>query len=191
VFVHHFDWKVPLYGTTDGIFDDQTCSDLIARVTKGDWLAATVNGPDGRYRNERIRNNELAMVEDNDLAEKLFTRLTNVLPPEMFGQRMVAIHPSLRVYRYVPGQYFAPHSDQPYFDRQGRQSRLTVMIYLDQDCVGGETAFLEIDDPQGVRGVVVTPARGRLLWFQHMLVHEGRTVNSGVKHVLRTDAIYG
>jgi prolyl 4-hydroxylase len=191
MFIDHFDWQVPMYGVVERVLDDNKCAGLIARVAGGDWLAATVNGPDGRYRNERIRNNELALVNDETLAQELYARLQPVLPAKMFGQSFCGIHPSLRVYRYQPGQYFSPHSDQPYFDAHGRQSRLTLIVYLDQQCQGGETAFLELQNPHGERGVVVEPVQGRLLWFQHALLHEGKRVEQGVKHVLRTDAIYG
>lgn len=187
MFVDHFDWEVPLYEVVDHVMGASECASLIARVTREPWLAATVNGPDGRYRNEKIRDNDLALVHDEALRDALFTRLLPHLPPRMFGEALHSLHPSLRVYRYQVGQHFGAHSDQPYFDAEGRQSRLTLLVYLDAACVGGETAFLEIERSTGV---VITPQVGRALFFQQNLLHEGRPVTEGIKHVLRTDVIY-
>ena len=187
MFVDHFDWEVPLYQVVDEVLSEDACASLIAKVTAQTWLPATVNGPDGRYRNEKIRDNDLALLEDEDLRQALFTRLEAHLPPRMFGEVLHSLHPSLRVYRYKPGQHFGAHSDQPYFDAEGRQSRLTLLVYLDASCVGGETAFHEIERPTGV---VITPRVGRALFFQQNLLHEGMPVISGIKHVLRTDVIY-
>ena len=190
MYVEHFDWQVPMFGVADGVLSSDDCESLIATATGSTWLPATINGPDGRYRNERVRNNDLALISDAALAARLTERVAAAVPPKMFGLAFHSIHPSLRVYRYQAGQYFAPHSDQPYFDDDGRQSRLTLIVYLDSACVGGETAFLELNGSSGEPPLVITPTVGKLLWFQHMLVHEGRRVESGHKHVLRTDAIY-
>jgi hypothetical protein len=181
MYVEHFDWQVPMHGVADGVLSLDDCAQLIATATISTWLPATINGPDGRYRNERVRNNDLALIADAALAARLTERVAAAVPPKMFGLAFHSIHPSLRVYRYQPGQYFAPHSDQPYFDDAGRQSRLTLIVYLDSACVNGSS---------GEPPLVIAPTVGKLLWFQHMLVHEGRRVESGIKHVLRTDAIY-
>ena len=81
-------------------------------------------------------------------------------------------------------------TDQSYIDNEGRQSRLTLLLHLDDGCVGGETVLLELENADKSRGIAITPLAGRALWFQHALVHEGRRVSAGVKHILRTDVIY-
>ena len=65
----------------------------------------------------------------------------------------------------------------------GERSLLTLMVYLNEDFEGGETAFLELDQ-------VIVPRRGMALLFQHMVLHEGREVRAGTKYVLRTDVFY-
>lgn len=37
---------------------------------------------------------------------------------------------------------------------------------------------------------MIAPRRGRALLFQHMVLHEGRTVTAGTKYVLRSDIFY-
>ena len=63
------------------------------------------------------------------------------------------------------------------------RSLLTLLVYLDDDFDGGATDFPE-------QGETVTPRAGDALWFQHALLHAGRPVTRGTKHVLRTDVLY-
>jgi hypothetical protein len=56
-------------------------------------------------------------------------------------------------------------------------------IYLDDAFEGGQTVFH--DD-----GVIVAPKTGMALFFHHPILHEGRMIERGVKHVLRTDVMY-
>ena len=57
------------------------------------------------------------------------------------------------------------------------------MVYLNDDFAGGETEFVDL------RRTIV-PRTGSALLFQHMLLHAGETVTSGVKYVLRSDVLY-
>ncbi len=57
------------------------------------------------------------------------------------------------------------------------------MLYLNDDFTGGATDFHDF-------AASVTPRTGMALLFQHMLLHEGATVLTGVKYVLRTDVMY-
>ena len=71
MFVDHFDWEVPLYQVVDEVLSEDACASLIAKVTAQTWLPATVNGPDGRYLNEKLRDNDLALLEDEDLRQAI------------------------------------------------------------------------------------------------------------------------
>jgi prolyl 4-hydroxylase len=71
----------------------------------------------------------------------------------------------------------------PYFGEGGTKSLLTLMVYLNDDFEGGETEFPE-------QGETIVPRAGTALLFQHMLLHAGKRVRSGVKMVLRSDVLY-
>ena len=88
-----------------------------------------------------------------------------------------------RCYRYEPGQRFAPHFDGAFVRDAHERSHLTLMVYLNEGFGGGSTAFLDWDRE-------VAPRLGSALVFQHRLLHEGCTVTSGVKYVLRSDVMY-
>lgn len=129
------------------------------------------------------RNNERAMSDDPATASWLYERLRRHLPAEVDGGQLVGLNERLRWYRYLPGQRFAPHRDGCFRRDALEASELTLLVYLDGECGGGRTLFLEFDE-------AVTPAPGLALVFPHALLHEGEAVTSGVKHVLRSDVMY-
>lgn len=96
-----------------------------------------------------------------------------------------------------------------------RWSRLTFLLYLDDDYTGGETTFLVPEHAgagagagarAGARGGgsgsgrsaalrSVRVPRGSVLCFYHgehelSYLHEGSKVTDGVKHILRSDVLY-
>jgi hypothetical protein len=131
-----------------------------------------------------IRNNERASFDDVGLARALFERLRPHVPEVMRASwRAVGLKERFRAYRYDPGQYFAPHHDGCFRRDADEESLLTFLVYLDDGFTGGETRFID-------HGVSVAPKQGMALLFQHHLLHEGVTLRSGTKHVLRSDVMY-
>jgi hypothetical protein len=154
---------------------------------------------DGPVMREEVRNNERVMFDDRDLAYALWDRLRPLLPrgwrsrPAEFEPGggtydAVGLNERFRFYRYHPGQRFQLHRDG-YFRRSERElSMLTLLVYLDGACEGGETMLLSHGLPGG--HLAVKPKQGLALLFRHELLHEGAEVLSGVKHVMRSDVMY-
>ncbi|EGB12004.1 hypothetical protein AURANDRAFT_20543, partial [Aureococcus anophagefferens] len=98
-----------------------------------------------------------------------------------------------QVLRYESGDAFDAHRDAA-FSRRGLTSFVTVQIYLNdggRDFDGGETRFVGKDRrgaPEDYEDVV--PRVGRLLYFDHDLLHEGRLVTRGVKYAIRTELMF-
>ena len=183
VFAGHFDFSHPLVWTVDDVLSDSACAEILRAHAEGPWLPATVNARDGRVVDAKIRNNHLALVDDLPLAQALLERLRPSLPATLMGMSLSRLKPRMRCYRYEPGERFGPHGDQSYPGEPGERSLLTLMVYLNDDFEGGQTAFLDL-------GQIVEPRRGMGLLFQHMVLHEGREVRAGTKYVLRTDVFY-
>ena len=87
----------------------------------------------------------------------------------------------LRCYRYGVDQQFRRHEDIAYEFDSHRRTFYTVLIYLNEGYVGGETSF---------EGLVVKPELGMLVMFPHELPHEGRLIQEGIKYTLRTDVVF-
>jgi len=62
-----------------------------------------------------------------------------------------------------------------------KKSRLTFMVYLNDDFTGGETKF---DD------AFIQPKARTALLFVHEQKHESLNIETGRKYVLRSDVFY-
>lgn len=112
------------------------------RALPGPWLDATVNRAEGRAVDRRVRSDQLARVDDAALADELLARLRPRLPARLMGMTLSGIEARLRCYRYRTGEHFGPHGDPSYPGGPGERSLLTLMVYLNDDFEGGQTAFL-------------------------------------------------
>ncbi|PRP96315.1 prolyl hydroxylase family protein [Enhygromyxa salina] len=178
--------------TVDGLFDADECARWIARAEALGFGDAPINTGRGELRVPEIRNNDRTMLDDPGAAAALFERLEPVLPPdtEMYGKAfpLTGLNERLRFYRYAPGQRFALHRDGHYTRPDGSErSRLSLLVYLNEDFEGGQTLFFGAGTSELDRAV---PRTGRVLVFPHGMYHEGGIVERGLKYVLRTDVMY-
>jgi predicted 2-oxoglutarate/Fe(II)-dependent dioxygenase YbiX len=188
--VDHFDFSAPLLHQVPALYSPDECAEVLASLQHAEWLQGTVNRSSGREVDKTIRNNVVALVEDPRVASTLWTKIAPHIPASMAtgwdGPRRIAhaqgLFEPLRVYRYEVGHHFGLHSDQSY-TRGNARSLLTLLVYLDDAFEGGETEFPE-------QAQVIVPRTGSALWFQHAVLHAGRAVTRGTKHVLRTDVLY-
>ena len=172
--------------------------------------AATAAGLSDRAAN-------FTWLADDMLLAGLFERVKNLLPSNIGGGDLTGLNARWRFYRYSPGAVYRPHIDGAWpasalrprnsnekdaveeyvYDAHGDQrSRLTFLLYLNEDFDGGCTTFFTANDVAGVvnaRGVA--PRAGSVLCFPHgdgagSLVHEGSALLSGRKYIVRTDVLY-
>lgn len=166
------------------------------------------------------RNNDRCMIDDEQTAAIIFQRIAPFLPTEVRprgvgGVRpctVVGVNERLRFLKYTKGQQFKEHYDgsftrdspKPGFERP-EVSLLTVQLYLNDgeaeggaaaaasadvrsEFSGGSTAFL---NPKQYSQVVdCHPRAGRVLIFQHQLLHRGSEVTRGQKYCMRSDIMY-
>jgi predicted 2-oxoglutarate/Fe(II)-dependent dioxygenase YbiX len=158
---------------------------LIEAAEAQGFEAATIEG--GRRMDPDIRNNWRTFIKDDNLADELWLRTQSLLPRKVKGWQIVGLYESIRFYRYENEQRFAPHYDGPTVRARDEKSFLTFMVYLNDDCEGGETVFFERDGTERFR---VEPEAGAALVFDHAQFHEGAAVTRGRKYVLRTDVMY-
>ena len=157
------------------------CDALIQMSEAVGYRDAPINTPDGPTIAKNIRNNERVMLDDPVRAAALWKRAKAFCPPFYKGYAVVGLNERLRFYRYDVGQVFRWHADGCYRLANGETSRLTFMVYLNDDFDGGETLFEQ---------VTIEPEKGLALIFAHGYLHEGGEVFAGRKYVLRTDVMY-
>lgn len=184
------EWLCESVFTVEDFLTPRECEDYIAMSEDCGYEDALVSGPRGQVRDTRVRNNERVMLENEMIAARLWGRAEDFVPPEFDGRSAVGINELLRFYRYDPGQSFNWHQDFPYERDNGEQSFYTFMIYLNEDCVGGETSFEDSYTEESFDEFRVTPKTGMALFFEHAIHHKGEPVLEGRKYVLRTDVMY-
>ncbi len=146
------DGSAPLAAVVDAFATADECAALIARIEALGPAAAPVSTVRGAVMRPDVRNNARVMFDDTDLAARLFARLAAHVPARLCGRRAVGLNERFRGYRYTPGQRFAPHYDGAFVRDADEASLLTLLVYLDDGCAGGATAFLD-------HGVAISPRR--------------------------------
>lgn len=167
--------------TIEDFFTDDECRHYIEFTENQGYDAATVSGPDGPSLAPGIRNNDRVILDDHELATQLWNRACQYVPKYVQSHEAIGLNERFRFYRYDPGQFFHYHSDGFHRRENGERSRLTFMVYLNDDFEGGETIF---DYAR------IEPKAGMALVFMHGLPHEGAEVLAGRKYVLRTDVMF-
>jgi predicted 2-oxoglutarate/Fe(II)-dependent dioxygenase YbiX len=178
--------------TIDSVFSPVECRLLIDRAESIGFEAATVRSTDGPVMMTNIRNNDRVVLEDQALANEMWRRI-QYLVPELDSLIPCGVDAQLRFYRYYPGQQFRRHKDGSVTNSLEQTSKLSYLIYLNNECEGGDTAFREYYVIDGINQkieFIITPKVGMALLFRHELRHEGTPVTSGCKYVLRSDIFY-
>ena len=180
----------PWFVVDDALTPDE-CDALVARVEALQPAPAPLTTARGFVMRPDVRDNDRVLFDDAALAATIYARVADgvaraalaALPAGPSTWRAFGCNERLRGYRYGVGQRFAPHADGAFVRGPDERSFLTVLVYLNDGCVGGETALIDDD-------FVVVPRRGAAFVFAHHLFHEGRPVRGGRKYALRTDVMY-
>ena len=170
----------------EGLLDAETCKALVRAIPEQGWREeqSRTRGPNlDVAEGGDPRQDAVADVYDPRLALRLYWRAQDHLPLQIDGHELFAIRPTLRLVRYREGQGTTAHRDCAVSGAAGERSRLTLLIYLNDDFEGGETQFV---DGQ----TTVSPSVGKALLFAHGEMHRGDVVRDGTKYVLRCEVYY-
>lgn len=167
--------------TIDNFLTPKECDDLILFSEQRGYEEAKVSLKSGAKMIKGIRNNYRLIYTDEHLASQYWQKLKNHCPKTIEDYNVVGLNEQFRFYKYESNQRFKRHVDGRFQQNKLEESRITFMIYLNDDFVGGETKFDE---------VTIVPKTGTALCFIHEQKHEGCPVPEGTKYVLRTDVMY-
>ena len=179
--------------TVSGLLTSDECRMLIERAESIGFAAASVRTRSGPKMMTNIRNNDRVNLDDTEIADLMWARISSVLPV-LDSQQPLSVDHRLRFYRYETGQEFKRHKDGSVTNDRGHASKLSYLIYLNSDFEGGATTFRDYvgtgESRQKIEHVI-TPETGAALLFRHERWHEGSGITAGRKYVLRSDVFYG
>lgn len=181
--------------TIDDVFTAEECKQLVDLAESNRFHPAAL-GANQRVIKE-VRNSDRWMTDDPKMAADIFQRIRLFIPETWEGLSIVGLNERLRFLKYAPGGYFKAHYDGVYERPDGsEQSFITLQIYLnggtnhDSKLIGGETTFFKERALGKEKITAVEPKAGKVLLFEHDILHEGSRVIEGVKYVIRTDVMY-
>jgi hypothetical protein len=100
------------------------------------------------------------------------------------GMRSCGVDENMQLYRLQEGAGVVPqHVDEDFDGPDNTRALCSILVYLNNGYVGGETVFNSTTPAPRV-------AVGGGLVFRHDILHEGLTVLSGEKYVLKTDLLF-
>lgn len=185
-----------------------THAECLQMVAAAEAVGYVPDEPLNRGGGGATRASTFAWLADSSVIETLLRRCRPHLPAELGGGELAGINARLRLYRYCTGNIYGPHIDGAWpgsgevegcyqYDAYGdRWSRLTFLLYLNDDFEGGGTTYFTADaEPGLLHAHAVAPRAGNVICFPHgdaegALVHEGSLVTSGFKYIVRTDVLY-
>lgn len=173
--------------TIENFLSTGECEAFIRASEEAGYDDAPITTAHGFVMRPDVRNNTRVIWDDIPLAQQLWARLAPFVMEAVGHWKLkpIGLNERFRFYRYEPGQRFAPHFDGSYRRENGEESYVTLLLYLNNDCEGGQT---RVEVPAGT--YEVQPETGLALLFLHRLLHEGAPVTTGVKYVLRTDIMF-
>ena len=166
------------------IYDFLTPRECLEHIERSEGIGyeeATIDDGLNHHIAKNIRNNARIIFDDLGLADTLWALLQEHLPQDLDGWSPSRLNERFRFYKYDKFQTFKWHRDLPYRPNEKEMSKLTFMVYLNDEFEGGFTEFDEFN---------IWPEKGMAVLFNHKLRHAGSIVTSGTKYVLRTDVIY-
>ncbi|KEP65479.1 UNVERIFIED_CONTAM: tetratricopeptide repeat-containing protein [Hammondia hammondi] len=202
----------------DGVFSAAECEWLRRRVEEGPnftyWDSTGT-------ANSKYRSAYTVEIDHPALADVIWERIKDWVIPEVTIEEddeeraerdlvgewsACGVNPHLLFARYTDGAHFGPHSDGCSAADFNTRTLWPTVLYLNDVEDGGET--LVIDNAQKTQPMVVDEAgrhtadpqfivdsvealAGRMLFFYHTQMHEGRRVGPGAsKFIIRTDVLY-
>jgi predicted 2-oxoglutarate/Fe(II)-dependent dioxygenase YbiX len=167
--------------TIENFLTDKACEDLILFSEQRGFEEAKVSLSSGAKMMKGLRNNYRLLYKDENLANKYWEKLKDSCPNTIETNKAIGLNEQFRFYKYESNQRFKRHIDGRFKRNETEESRITFMIYLNDDFEGGATKF---------DNLTINPKMGTALCFIHEQKHEGCPVTTGAKYVIRTDVMY-
>jgi len=91
------------------VFTPEECQEWIQMTEERGYSPALINMGKEQTLRPDVRNNDRCMIDDVEMAQKLFERIKSYLPNVWNKYQLVGLNERLRFLRYDPGEKFEPH----------------------------------------------------------------------------------
>jgi hypothetical protein len=165
------------------LYSKNLCRSIIEYSQAMDaWVTAPVaerepNGAVGSVAARQTRSADGFSPSNNSKVRQLFDlKMTRIITPliNRIWKVQLSGHTSTHVVRYLPGDFYLPHTDD-FADRNYRY--FTALCYLNDDFTGGHTSFPTL-------GFSIEPRAGKMIIFPSSYLHCSELVTSGEKYVI-------
>lgn len=114
----------------------------------------------------------------------LFAVIQPTAPAQLDGMEIVALAEQYTAcMRYSVGEHLGLHTDAPFLGEDGALTKLSLVLYLNDDYIGGETVFPEL-------ALEVKPEVGKILLFPPDHRHLSKPIEQGAKYIIRSEVLY-
>ncbi len=152
-----------LIWTIENFLTPKECEELIRMSETIGYQEAEVSLPGGAKMMKGLRNNYRLIYENAHLADRYWQRLKAFCPEVIEESLAVGLNEQFRFYKYESDQRFKRHVDGRFKRNEREESRITFMIYLNEDFAGGRKGTGPQTHPISVRTrPVVLPRNTRL-----------------------------
>ena len=116
--------------------------------------------------------------------QALFAAIQHTAPPRLDDMDIVSlVEQRTACMRYSEGEHFGLHTDSPFVAPDGAFTKLSLVLYLNDDYTGGETVFPDL-------ALEVRPEVGKILLFPPTLNHMSKPIFRGTKYIVRSEVLY-
>lgn len=159
--------------------DVESCDNCIASAEGEKLFPCSII--DNEENNFLSRSNYRLFLNSFELADLIWNNIATLVPQNHMNYTAHRLNQEFRFYKYLPTQEFKKHQDVPTIIDKHERSFFSLLIYLNDNFLGGETIFNKL---------AIKPIKGTALIFPHTFYHSGNIVKEGLKYVLRSDIIY-
>ena len=126
----------------EGFFTPEECKGFIDFSEKQGYEESLIRSKEGDVMNKEIRDNDRVIWDNPQIAEQLWQLIKDMVPADIEGYEPIGLNERFRFYRYKDGQQFKPHVDGPFKRSETEKSKITLLIYLNEDFEGGATTLV-------------------------------------------------
>jgi hypothetical protein len=175
-----------------GVLTADECKRIIEIADEAGFeQAALRTNMDGDYYNTEYRKSQRCIIDSVAFADELWSRISDIIPAVWSdGEEAAGLNERIRILKYEPGDEFKTHADGTFTcPGRGLISKLTLLIYLNDNYEGGYTTYVCGDDTS-TWDVPIRPTVGAVVLQDQNIMHYVPPLLSGVKYAIRTDVMY-